>query len=179
MHSFVTASILILAMMFPTPTLHNFSLADVDGKTTNLSDFEGKVALVVNVASMCGYTYHYEYLEQLYQKYKAKGFTVLAFPANDFGEQEPGTNQEIKQFCTATYGVSFPLFSKISVKGANKHPLYAWLTSGDGKKEFAGEIPWNFEKFLIDRNGHIIARFNYRTRPDDPAVVEAIEKALR
>jgi glutathione peroxidase len=165
--------------LFPTPSLYDFTLTNIDGDERSLAAYSGKVVMVVNVASMCGYTPQYEQLEQIYEQYRDRGFEVLAFPANDFGAQEPGTDAEIKEFCTREFGVTFPLFSKITVKGPDKHPLYAWLTSGGGRSEFGGEIPWNFEKFLVDRNGHVVARFHYKVRPDAQEVLRALEEALQ
>lgn len=165
--------------MATTPnTFHQFTVNNIAGKPTSLNDFKGRVVLVVNVASYCGYTPQYEQFQKLYTAYHAKGLDVVAFPSNDFGAQEPGTNSEIQEFCTVNYGVTFPLFEKITVKGPDAHPLYQWLTATENGEPHGGEIPWNFEKFLIDKDGHIIARFNYRTPPDDPQVVAAIEAAL-
>jgi glutathione peroxidase len=132
----------------------------------------------VNVASKCGYTKQYKPLQSVYQKYADKGFVILAFPANNFGGQEPGTEEQIKEFCSSKYNVTFPLMSKISVAGEDKHPLYKFLTEDQTGKDFAGEIGWNFTKFLVDRNGNLIGRFATKTSPDEPAVTAAIEKAL-
>ncbi|HWE40003.1 MAG TPA: glutathione peroxidase [Isosphaeraceae bacterium] len=153
-------------------------MKDIDGTEVALSKYKGDVLLVVNVASKCGLTPQYEALEATYRKYKDKGFEVLAFPANEFGKQEPGTDAEIKQFCTSKYDVTFPVFSKIVVKGEGIHPLYKFLTSEQTDPKFAGEIPWNFAKFLVDRKGRVIARFDPKVKPDDPKVVAAIEAAL-
>ncbi|HUU27933.1 MAG TPA: glutathione peroxidase [archaeon] len=155
-----------------------FKMPDIDGKPVDLAVYKGKVVLLVNTASKCGFTPQYEALQAVYDKYKARGFTVLAFPANNFRDQEPGTNEEIKSFCSLNYNVTFPLFSKVSVKGEDICPLYKYLTSGETNPGFAGEIPWNFTKFLLDRQGRVAARFEPRTKPDDQAVIEAIEKAL-
>jgi glutathione peroxidase len=160
------------------PTLHDFSARNIFGDDTKLRDYAGKVALVVNVASKCGLTPQYEGLEKLYEAKRGRGLEVLGFPCNQFAGQEPGTDEEVQEFCTLTYGVAFPLFSKIDVNGANRHPLYAWLTSVDAKPEGAGDIKWNFGKFLIGRDGAVVARFAPPTAPDDPALVAAIEKAL-
>jgi glutathione peroxidase len=151
-------------------------LRDLDGKATSLKAYKGQVLLVVNVASKCGLTPQYEGLEALYRKYKAKGLQVLGFPSNDFGAQEPGTNEEIKAFCSSNYQVSFPLFDKLHVKGPEQHPLYAALTGQDSP--FPGEVKWNFGKFLIGRDGKIIKRFEPKEAPDSPEMVEAIEVAL-
>jgi len=156
----------------------DFKVKTIDGKEQDLSAYKGKVVLLVNVASKCGLTPQYKGLEALYEKYKDQGFVILGFPANNFGAQEPGTNEEIKQFCTSKYDVQFPMMSKISVKGDDKHPLYKFLTEGKAGEEFAGDIEWNFAKFLVDRNGNVMARFSSKTKPEDPQVGETIEKAL-
>ncbi|HEY8458980.1 MAG TPA: DUF1573 domain-containing protein [Blastocatellia bacterium] len=156
----------------------DFTLKNIDGKETKLSDYRGKVLLLVNVASQCGYTPQYEGLQAIYSKYGSQGLVVLGFPANNFGGQEPGTNEEIKQFCTVKYKVTFPMFAKISVKGADIHPLYKFLTSKETNPEFGGDIKWNFNKFLVDRNGKIIARFESGDKPESEKVTQAIEKAL-
>lgn len=156
----------------------DFKILDIKGKPVNLSDFKGKVVLIVNVASKCGYTPQYEQLEQIYEKYKSRGFVVLGFPANEFKQQEPGTNEEILNFCTSKYNVSFPMFSKIVVKGEGQTELYKFLTDSETDPDFSGEITWNFEKFLLDRDGTIIARYKPKIRPDDPEVISTIEKAL-
>ncbi len=156
----------------------DFSMDNIDGDRVDLSDYEGKVVMMVNVASKCGLTPQYEALQALYNRYSARGFVVLGFPANNFRDQEPGSNTEIKEFCTVNYGISFPLFSKISVLGDEIHPLYAYLTGEETNSAFAGDIQWNFTKFLIDREGKVIARFEPRTEPDGKEVVTAIEDAL-
>jgi len=156
----------------------DFKMKTIDGELQSLSQYKGDVVLIVNVASKCGNTPQYEALQALYSKYRDQGFVVLGFPANNFGGQEPGTDAEIKEFCTATYGVTFPMFSKISVIGEDQHPLYAHLTSAATDPKFAGDIKWNFTKFLIGRDGQIIARFNPKTKPDSKEVVGAIEDAL-
>jgi len=153
-------------------SIHDFTVGSIQGKTVALSEYQGKIALVVNVASRCGLTPQYKALEALYRQYKDRGFVVLGFPANNFKNQEPGTNEEIQQFCTRTYDVTFPMFSKISVAGEDKAPLYQYLT------QTGGEIPWNFTKFLVGRDGKVIARFEPKTTPDSPEVAAAIEKAL-
>jgi glutathione peroxidase len=158
--------------------IHEFTLKDIDGQDVALADYQGQVLLVVNVASKCGFTRQYAGLEKLYQKYKNQGFTVLGFPANNFMGQEPGTEAEIKTFCSLNYGVSFPMFSKISVKGKTIHPLYAYLTSKAQHPEYGGAITWNFNKFLIGKDGQVIGRFGSRTEPEDPELAAAIEKAL-
>lgn len=156
----------------------DFTVQDINGKDVDLSKYDGKVVMIVNTASKCGLTPQYEALEALYGKYKDKGFVILGFPANNFMKQEPGTNEEIKFFCTSKYNVTFDMFSKISVKGDDQAPLYKYLTSEETNKEFAGDISWNFEKFLVGRDGKVINRFSPKTTPDDPKVVEAIESAL-
>jgi glutathione peroxidase len=156
--------------------LYQIPLKDINGKETSLKPYQGKVLLVVNVASKCGLTPQYSALESLYEKYKDKGLVVLGFPCNQFAAQEPGTSEEIKQFCSSKYNVSFPLFEKIDVNGPNRHPLYVAL-AGD-QSPFPGDIKWNFNKFLIGRDGKIMKRFEPRTKPDSPEVVEAIEAAL-
>jgi len=156
----------------------DFTVKTIDGQEKKLSDYHGKVVLLVNVASKCGLTPQYTALESTYEKYKDKGFVIIGFPANNFGSQEPGTNEEIRQFCTSKYNVTFPMMSKISVKGGDKHPLYKFLTEGKAGEDFAGDIEWNFAKFLVDRNGNVIARFGSRTTPDAPQLTAAVEKAL-
>lgn len=156
--------------------LQSIPLKDIDGKETSLKAFHGKVLLVVNVASQCGLTPQYEQLEALQLKYKDKGFSVLGFPCNDFAGQEPGTNEQIKQFCSTKYSVTFPMFDKLHVKGPEQHPLYAQLT-GKGAT-FPGDVTWNFGKFLVGSNGQVIARFEPKVTPDSPEVIKAIETAL-
>lgn len=158
--------------------IYNFALKSIDGKEVNLSQYRGKALLLVNVASQCGYTPQYEGLQKIYAKYKDRGLVVLGFPANNFGAQEPGTDQEIKTFCSTRYNVMFPMFSKISVKGPDQHPLYQYLTNAATNPQFAGEIKWNFNKFLIDKQGNIAARFDSKDAPESETVVTAIEKAL-
>jgi len=157
-------------------SLYDIPVKDIDGKAATLAPYKGRVLLVVNVASECGYTPQYQGLEAVYKKYSAQGLTVLGFPCNQFGGQEPGTNAEIKQFCSTTFHVTFPLFDKVEVNGANRHPLYAAL-AGKGSP-FPGNIKWNFGKFLIGRDGKIVARFDSGDEPDSPAVIKAIEAAL-
>lgn len=155
-----------------------FEMKNIDGDAVDLNDYKGKVVLVVNVASRCGLTPQYEGLEALYDKYKEKGLVVLGFPCNQFGRQEPGTEAEIKQFCTSRYDVSFPMFSKIEVNGDGAAPLYKFLTSQELEPAGKGEISWNFEKFLVGRDGKVVARFSPRTRPEDAELVSAIESQL-
>jgi glutathione peroxidase len=154
-------------------------LKDIDGWAIPLSRYQGKVLLVVNVASECRFTNQYRNLQRLYMKYKDRGFVVLGFPSNDFGKQEPGTNAQIKEFTTRQFNVMFPLFSKISVKGKDMNPLYQCLTSPEASGKYAGPITWNFNKFLIDKNGKTIARFSSETDPLDPQITKAIEAALQ
>ena len=156
----------------------DFTMRDIDGKDTKLKQYKGKVLLVVNVASKCGYTPQYEGLQATYAKYKDQGFYVLGFPANNFGSQEPGTETEIKEFCTSKYHVTFPMFAKISVKGDDQDPLYKFLTSKETDPDFAGDITWNFNKFLIDREGKVVARFTSKDTPESEKVTSAIEKYL-
>jgi glutathione peroxidase len=165
-----------VALAAAAKPLYDIPLKDIDGKATSLKAYQGKVLLVVNVASKCGLTPQYEGLEALYRKYKDRGLVVLGFPCNDFAGQEPGTNSEIKQFCAANYDVSFPMFDKLHVKGPDQHPLYAALTGDAGA--FPGDVQWNFGKFLIGRDGKPLARFEPRTKPDAREFVDAIEKAL-
>ncbi|MGA2497951.1 MAG: glutathione peroxidase [Tepidisphaeraceae bacterium] len=159
------------------PTLHGFTVKDIDGKDVDLSRYKGKVVLVVNVASKCGYTPQYKQLQEVFDKYKDKGLVVLGFPANEFRQQEPGSNAEIKEFCTSKYNVTFDMFSKIVVKGEGIAPLYQWLTDKGGK--FGGDIKWNFTKFLIGKDGRIVNRFEPAVKPDDAKAIEAIEAALK
>jgi glutathione peroxidase len=161
---------------FAADSLAKIPLKDIDGKDTSLDAYKGKVLLVVNVASKCGLTPQYKSLEALYQKYKDKGLVILGFPCNQFGAQEPGTNAEIKEFCSSKYNVTFPLFDKLEVNGANRHPLYVALAGKDSP--FPGDIKWNFTKFLISRDGKILNRFEPRTTPDAAEVIAAIEAAL-
>jgi glutathione peroxidase len=159
-------------------SVYDFTVNDIDGHPVHLSQYKGDVLLVVNTASLCGFTPQYAGLQALYSKYKSRGFVVLGFPADNFKNQEPGTNQEIKTFCATRYHVDFPMFSKISVKGADESPLYQFLTGQSTDPRFAGDITWNFNKFLIDRNGRIVARFDSRDKPEDAKVIQAVEKAL-
>lgn len=161
-----------------TKSVLDFKMKDIDGKDVKLNKYKGKVLLVVNTASKCGYTEQYAGLQNIYDKYNAKGFYVLGFPANNFGGQEPGTAEEIKEFCTTKYKVTFPMFAKVSVKGEDQDPLYKFLTQKETNPAFAGDITWNFNKFLVDRKGKIIARFTSKDAPESEKVVAAIEKEL-
>lgn len=156
--------------------IRDIIVKDIDGKEVNLSSYKGKVLLIVNVASKCGNTPQYAGLEKIYEKYRAKGFEILAFPCNDFGGQEPGTNEEIKDFCSSTYNISFKLFDKIKVLGKDKSELYRRLTNNINTEN--GEVKWNFEKFLIDKNGVIVGRFGNKVKPESDEIVKAIEAQL-
>ncbi|MHB1461936.1 MAG: glutathione peroxidase [Armatimonadota bacterium] len=181
----VTAAIAVVVYVAPTlaapkkvaPAL-DFTMKDIDGKAVKLSKYQGKVILMVNVASKCGNTPQYASLQKLYEQYKKKGLVVLAFPANEFGQQEPGTNSEIKAFCSTNYHVTFPVFSKIVVKGDGQHPLYQFLTSKETNPNFSGDIEWNFAKFLLNRKGEVVARFAAKLDPGKPEVVDAIKTEL-
>jgi glutathione peroxidase len=162
----------------PVSSIYDLTVKTIEGKDAALSAYTGQVVMIVNVASKCGFTPQYKGLEALYQRYRAQGFVVLGFPSNDFLGQEPGTDAEIQQFCSLRYQVTFPLFSKITVKGKSAHPLYQYLTDPQTNPEFGGNISWNFNKFLIDRRGRIVARFGSRTTPESEDVKVAIEKAL-
>src|SRR5579863_618439 len=158
--------------------IYSFTLNSIDGQPAPLADYKGKVVLLVNVASKCGFTPQYSALEATYEKYKSQGFVILGFPANNFGAQEPGTNEEIKTFCSRKYNVTFPMYAKISVKGEDQAPLYSYLTKDTGPG-LVGDIKWNFTKFLVDRNGNVVQRFESAVTPDSPEVVSAIEKQLK
>jgi glutathione peroxidase len=167
------------AALFGASSVYEFTMNSIDGQPMPLAKFEGKVMLIVNVASKCGFTPQYEGLEAVYEKYKDQGLVIVGFPANNFMAQEPGTNEEIKTFCSTKYNVKFPLYSKISVKGDDKAPLYQFLTDTSANPKTGGEIKWNFTKFLVDRNGKVIARFESPVKPESPEVTSAIEKALK
>jgi len=171
-------TVLCASMVAPARagSLYDIPLKDIDGNDTTLGAYKGKVLLIVNVASKCGFTKQYTGLEEISRKYADQGLVVLGFPCNQFGGQEPGTNEEIKEFCSSTYDVTFPLFDKIEVNGPGRSPLYAEL-SGDGSP-FPGRIKWNFTKFLVARDGTILDRFESKVKPDSPEVTAAIEKAL-
>ena len=156
--------------------VHEIELKDIDGKATKLGAYEGKTVLLVNVASKCGYTPQYKQLEEVYRKFKDKGLVVVGVPSNDFGGQEPGSAKEIKEFCSSKYDVTFPLMEKVKVTGAEKHPLYGYLTSE--KSGFPGEVKWNFGKFLIGPDGKVLARWDSKVKPDSEEVIGAIEKSL-
>ena len=156
--------------------LYKLQLTDLEGNERSLSDYAGKVLLLVNVASHCGKTPQYKGLEELHQRYQEQGFSVMGFPCNQFGQQEPGTAQEIRQFCDLNYGVTFPIFAKLEVNGANQHPLYALLTGPTAP--FPGKITWNFEKFLVNQEGEVQQRFSPSTTPSDPELIQALEALL-
>jgi len=159
-------------------SIYDFQVEDIDGRLVSLEQYRGKVLLIVNVASRCGFTYQYEGLEALYRQYADRGLVLLGFPANDFLRQEPGSNQQIKEFCTLNYGVTFPMFAKIHVKGRDIHPLYRYLTEPGTDPRFAGRITWNFNKFLVGRDGALLARFQSKEEPQSEAVRKAVEEAL-
>ncbi|HEX8551381.1 MAG TPA: glutathione peroxidase [Abditibacteriaceae bacterium] len=158
--------------------MHSFKVKDIAGKDVNLADYKGKTVLLVNTASRCGFTKQYDGLEKLYKANKDKDFVILGFPSNDFGGQEPGSDEEIATFCKANFGVTFPLFSKIAVKGDNAHPLYKWLTSEKENPNFAGPVGWNFTKFLINKEGEVVARFASNDAPESDKVQSAVAKAI-
>jgi glutathione peroxidase len=183
MVSAMKTTLLLLATIMTTTlsihaadSLYDIPLKDIDGKNTSLKPYQGKVMLIVNVASKCGFTPQYTALEALHQKYAAQGLVVCGFPCNQFGGQEPGTDAEIKEFCTSKYSVTFPMFDKLEVNGANRHPLYVALAGKDSP--FPGNIKWNFTKFLIGRDGKILNRFDSKVKPDSAEVTKAIEAAL-
>ncbi len=170
----------------PSPTeppkeksMYEFEMKDIDGNSVKLDAYKGKVVMIVNTASKCGLTPQYEGLQALYDEYKDKGFTILGFPANNFMGQEPGTEKEIKEFCTLKYKVTFPMFAKISVKGTDQNSFYTFLTNKESNPGFDGDITWNFEKFVVDKSGKVIARFSPKITPDDPKIAVTIENALK
>jgi glutathione peroxidase len=158
--------------------LHNVPLTTIDGSDANLADYAGRTLLIVNVASKCGFTRQYEGLEKLHEQYADRGFAVLGFPCNQFGGQEPGTAEEIQEFCSTTWGVTFPLFEKVDVNGPGRHPLFAALTQTADSDGDAGDVKWNFEKFLVTRDGTVAGRYRSNIEPDDPDLLVAVEKAL-
>jgi glutathione peroxidase len=159
-------------------TILDLKAKALDGRSVDLSQYKGHVVLVVNVASECGLTPQYTGLEAIYRQYRDKGFRILAFPSNDFAGQEPGTPEQIQQFCSTKYDVSFDLMEKVAIKGPNKHPIYAFLTSAEGNPDFAGDIEWNFGKFLLNKQGKVVARFHPQVTPDSPEVTSQIEALL-
>ncbi len=173
------AAVVVAGPAFGGAQVLDHKMMDIDGKEVDLAKYKGKVVMIVNVASQCGLTPQYSQLVEIHEKYKDQGFTILGFPANNFMEQEPGTNAEIKTFCSTKYGVDFPMFSKISVKGDDQDKLYAELTSEKENAEFSGDIPWNFTKFLLNKEGEVVARFDPRTTPDAEEVTSKIEAELQ
>jgi glutathione peroxidase len=166
------------ALQARAASIYDFQMNSIDGQQVSLASYKGKVVLLVNVASKCGFTPQYTALEAVYEKYKDRGLVIVGIPANNFAQQEPGTNAEIKTFCSRKYNVSFPMMAKVSVKGDDQTPLYKFLTENATDPRFAGDIKWNFTKFLFDRNGKPVARFEPATTPDSPQVTAAIEAAL-
>jgi len=173
MKTLITA-LLMTTAAFSASSIHEFTMNNIDGQATPFASMKGKAVLVVNVASQCGYTPQYAGLQALYEKYKGQGLVIIGVPANNFGGQEPGTNEDIKQFCSRKYSVTFPIMAKVSVKGDDKTPLYQYLTSTTG-----GEVKWNFTKFLVGKDGKPVQRFESGVSPDSPELAAAIEKALR
>jgi glutathione peroxidase len=163
---------------FAMGAIHEFTATGIDGSATPLKDYAGTALLVVNVASQCGLTPQYAGLQQLHEKYRSRGFAVLGFPCNQFGAQEPGSEEQIKTFCETRFGVTFPMFAKLEVNGAGRHPLYAFLTSQATAPDGPGDIQWNFAKFLIGKDGAVLARFSPTEAPESPAIAAAVEKAL-
>lgn len=171
------ASMLLLqTVAVRAASIYDIKVKDIDGNDTSLSAYKGKVLLIVNVASKCGFTPQYKGLEAIYKKYQDQGFVILGFPCNQFGQQEPGTSAEIKEFCTSKYDVTFPMFEKIEVNGAHRHPLYVMLAGKESP--FPGNITWNFNKFLISKDGKIIKRFDSKITPESAEITKAIEAAL-
>ncbi|MGA2422110.1 MAG: glutathione peroxidase, partial [Candidatus Acidiferrum sp.] len=166
------------AVMAADKSVYDFTLNSIDGQPAPLAAYKGKVVLLVNVASRCGFTPQYTALEAVYEKYKDRGLVIVGIPANNFGSQEPGTNQEIKTFCSSKYNVTFPMMAKISVKGSDQAPLYQFLTDKTAHPETGGDIQWNFTKFLVGADGRIVARFEPNVTPDSPQITSAIEAAL-
>ena len=179
MKTLLVALCFMAGMALGASSVHEFTMKSLDGKQVPLASFKGKVMLVVNVASQCGYTYQYEGLQALYAKYKDRGLVLTGFPANNFGGQEPGSDEEIGAFCKSKFGVTFPMFSKISVKGADQAPLYQFLTNTQANPKTGGEIQWNFTKFLVDRDGRVIQRFEPAVEPQSREIEAAVEAALK
>lgn len=178
MKSLITLSLIVACTISLTAgSLYDIPLNDIKGNETTLKPYEGKVMLIVNVASKCGNTKQYTELQALHETFAKNGLAILGFPSNDFGGQEPGSNEDIQEFCSSKYNVTFPLFDKVVVKGADKHPLYQTL-SGPGSP-FPGDVKWNFGKFLVGKDGKILARFDPKTKPDAPEVLDAIKSALQ
>lgn len=172
----ILSAVIFTGSIFAQKSFYDFKVKDIDGKDFNLSSLKGKKVLVVNTASKCGNTPQYEQLQGLYEKYGDKKFVIIGFPANNFGQQEPGTNAEIEEFCTKNYGVTFPMMSKISVKGSDMDPLYKWLTSKSENGVLDSEVTWNFQKYLIDENGKLVKTVAPKIKPDDEQIVSWITK---
>lgn len=177
MKTLLTIFIAITAYFMNDTLVHDFKVNNIDGNEINLADYKGKVLLIVNTASKCGFTPQYDDLQTLYKKYEEQGLVVIGFPANNFGGQEPGTDEEIKTFCLTKFDVEFPMMSKVSVKGDDIHPLFKELTTAE-TASFSGDINWNFEKFLIDKNGNLVERYRSRTKPLSEDITSAIEAEL-
>jgi glutathione peroxidase len=181
MRAFIRSVVLFAALMFcvrgsmAQESVYSVKVTTIDGESVELSRYQGKALLIVNVASQCGYTSQYAGLQKLYTDYADKGLVVLGFPSNDFGGQEPGSEAEIKHFCSSKFGVTFPMFAKVKVVGQEKHPLYQLLSKSTGGED----VGWNFEKFLVDRNGLVVARFKSGVKPSDAILISAIDEALK
>jgi glutathione peroxidase len=177
---FLMLSVVFVAVLAgaQAQSIYNFTMKSIDGDPVSLKSYSGKVVMVVNVASKCGFTPQYAGLEKLYEKYKDRGFVIVGVPANNFAQQEPGTNDEIKKFCSNKYNVTFPMMSKVSVLGEDQTPLYRFLTDKSANPQVGGDIKWNFTKFLFDRSGKPVARFEPAVTPDSPEVQAAVESAL-
>jgi glutathione peroxidase len=170
-------SFFMSASLITNESIYEFPVTDIDGNEMNLSGYKGKVLLIVNTASQCGYTPQYEGLQALYESYQDQGLIVMGFPANNFNGQEPGTEEDIKQFCSLNYGVTFPMSSKVSVKGDDQDPLFSYLTTADNE-DFTGDIKWNFEKFLVDKEGNLVRRFRSSVKPQSDDIVSAVKALL-
>ena len=178
-YAFDSGSTTVTIQAIPNQTVYDFDALNIDGKNVNLGKYKNKVIMFVNTASECGYTPQYKGLQAIYDKYKDKGFVILGFPANNFGGQEPGSNKEIKEFCTLRYKVSFPMFAKISVKGEDQHPLYKFLTDKELHPDTGGDVTWNFNKFLTNSKGEVVKRFSSKNEPESDEVTTAIETELK
>lgn len=172
----ILSLLVVTTVAFGQKSFYDFKVTDIDGKEFNLASLKGKKVLVVNTASKCGYTPQYEQLESIYKNYGDEKFTVIAFPANNFNNQEPGTDAEVEEFCKKNYGVSFPIMSKISVKGNDMHPLYRWLTSKNENGVMDSEVKWNFQKYLIDEQGKLVQVYESKVKPDDDKILSWIKK---
>ena len=177
---FLMSSLCLIATVLAAQahSIYDFTMKSIDGQSVSLKNYSGKVVMLVNVASKCGFTPQYSGLESVYEKYKDRGFVIVGVPANNFAQQEPGTNEEIKTFCSRKYNVTFPMMAKVSVLGEDETPLYRFLTDKSSNPQVGGDIKWNFTKFLFDRNGKPVARFEPATTPDSPEVEAAIEAAV-